>query len=360
MNPWKTLNIEPTDDKKLIKKAYAVLIKQYKPDEHPEKFQEIQEAYKLALEIPQNNKQTAFTISKDKLPQNNGTKEELEIAETILQQIKSVAESNLVNRFDLNHWSFIKNFKNIDDLVLKEETAQKAFKLVSDIAIACKNKNKELLIPMKIIKYMHPVFGWDERYSSYLTRFPLEHVSFMYSQTKTDEAPYKITQLGFGGRLKCLFTDIMLSLIIAFIWMLFIDYDSFVFEFIKHAFLIFSFHRLVFDILFKVSFGKIGNHAYYVSTNGSNISRIKMIIKHIIINLTLFPIYAWLFDRFLNDKIFFLNEYIEYKIWFPIFILLIVINLICLIFTKRFFHEVVTGIKVLQKVPEEEPLFDIL
>jgi hypothetical protein len=53
MNPWKTLNIDPTDDKKLIKKAYAVLIKQYKPDEHPEKFKEIQAAYKTALAMRQ-------------------------------------------------------------------------------------------------------------------------------------------------------------------------------------------------------------------------------------------------------------------------------------------------------------------
>jgi len=59
MNPWKTLNIDPTDDKKVIKKAYACLIKQFKPDEHPEKFQEIQEAYQYALQTLKWNKQEA-------------------------------------------------------------------------------------------------------------------------------------------------------------------------------------------------------------------------------------------------------------------------------------------------------------
>ena len=49
MNPWKTLQIEPTEDKKAIKKAYAQLIKKHRPDEDPQKFQEIQEAYQMAL-----------------------------------------------------------------------------------------------------------------------------------------------------------------------------------------------------------------------------------------------------------------------------------------------------------------------
>ncbi|MBL4774359.1 MAG: DnaJ domain-containing protein [Alcanivoracaceae bacterium] len=47
--PWDILEIDETDDKKAIKKAYAVLIKQYKPDDNPEKFKEIQEAYEYIL-----------------------------------------------------------------------------------------------------------------------------------------------------------------------------------------------------------------------------------------------------------------------------------------------------------------------
>ena len=42
------LQLEPTKDRRAIKKAYANLVKQYHPEEHPEKWQEIHEAYKIA------------------------------------------------------------------------------------------------------------------------------------------------------------------------------------------------------------------------------------------------------------------------------------------------------------------------
>ena len=49
--PWDVLEIEQTDDKKVIKKAYAKLIRKYRPDEKPDKFQEINQAYQYALKL---------------------------------------------------------------------------------------------------------------------------------------------------------------------------------------------------------------------------------------------------------------------------------------------------------------------
>ena len=45
---WKILGIEPTNDIKIIKKAYAALAKKYNPEEYPEEFQRIHSAYKSA------------------------------------------------------------------------------------------------------------------------------------------------------------------------------------------------------------------------------------------------------------------------------------------------------------------------
>lgn len=47
---WQILAIAPTRDVKTIKKAYATLIKQYRPDVHPEEFQNIHNAYQTALD----------------------------------------------------------------------------------------------------------------------------------------------------------------------------------------------------------------------------------------------------------------------------------------------------------------------
>lgn len=50
MNAFKILGIEPTEDKKTIKKAYAALVKKYHPEEDMQKWQEIHDAYQSALQ----------------------------------------------------------------------------------------------------------------------------------------------------------------------------------------------------------------------------------------------------------------------------------------------------------------------
>lgn len=49
MNPWTLLQIDPTDDSRAIKRAYAKLLKQHRPDEDPDGFQRLHQAYKQAL-----------------------------------------------------------------------------------------------------------------------------------------------------------------------------------------------------------------------------------------------------------------------------------------------------------------------
>lgn len=50
-DPFKVLGIEPTSEKRQIKKAYAKLAARYHPEEYPEKWQEIHEAYEAALDL---------------------------------------------------------------------------------------------------------------------------------------------------------------------------------------------------------------------------------------------------------------------------------------------------------------------
>ena len=48
---FKILEIEPTSDKKKIKIAYSKMLKKYHPEEFPEMFMKINEAYRVALEL---------------------------------------------------------------------------------------------------------------------------------------------------------------------------------------------------------------------------------------------------------------------------------------------------------------------
>lgn len=52
--PWSTLQIEATDDVRVIKRAYAKLLKQNRPDDNPQGFQQLHHAYKHALGLAES------------------------------------------------------------------------------------------------------------------------------------------------------------------------------------------------------------------------------------------------------------------------------------------------------------------
>lgn len=64
MNAWEVLEIEPTSDKKEIKKAYARLLKQFHPEENPEEFKQIQAAYQQCLHQDQEIESASFEQNK--------------------------------------------------------------------------------------------------------------------------------------------------------------------------------------------------------------------------------------------------------------------------------------------------------
>lgn len=55
MNPWAILELEPTSDTRAIKRAYAKKLKVTKPDEKPAEFQQLHQAYKIALYYAAND-----------------------------------------------------------------------------------------------------------------------------------------------------------------------------------------------------------------------------------------------------------------------------------------------------------------
>lgn len=59
---FKILEIEPTTDKKVIKKAYAKLVKKYHPEEYPDKWKEIHAAYEEAIARAERGGQVGLKI----------------------------------------------------------------------------------------------------------------------------------------------------------------------------------------------------------------------------------------------------------------------------------------------------------
>ena len=56
MNPWKNLKIKPTADESVIKKAYAAELRKHHPEDDPEGYQTLREAYDFALKYAKSVK----------------------------------------------------------------------------------------------------------------------------------------------------------------------------------------------------------------------------------------------------------------------------------------------------------------
>ena len=73
---YQVLGISPTRDKKIIRKAYAGLIRKYHPEEHPEKWKEIHDAYTIAMQRADQEEVPAVSISKPKNEEQRPQREE--------------------------------------------------------------------------------------------------------------------------------------------------------------------------------------------------------------------------------------------------------------------------------------------
>lgn len=101
MNIWKILGIEPTTDKKAIRKAYAAKTKEIHPEEKPEEFKQLHEAYQAALGYAEYVRQveqsggsitsfynTAESVAEDTGESADGNKKE-EMAESAEESVEA-------------------------------------------------------------------------------------------------------------------------------------------------------------------------------------------------------------------------------------------------------------------------------
>ncbi len=100
------LGIEPTDDKKIIKKAYAGLVKQYHPEEQPVEWQRVRNAYEVALNVTVTNAYTGrlldvnFEEQSDKEQERHFREEdaEQEELENVFDNLSDLSEQERAQR----------------------------------------------------------------------------------------------------------------------------------------------------------------------------------------------------------------------------------------------------------------------
>lgn len=109
MNCWSVLGLEPDADTRSIKRQYAALLKQHRPDEDPEGFQRLRDAYEQALnwsaewqEVQAFDPAPTFAPL-DVLPLNDGSTPAWKLAEQLLEGITA---DNLVERMEQARTSY--------------------------------------------------------------------------------------------------------------------------------------------------------------------------------------------------------------------------------------------------------------
>ncbi|WP_374124676.1 J domain-containing protein [Leptotrichia hongkongensis] len=134
---FKILEIEPTNDKKKIKVAYSKMLKKYHPEDFPEMFMKINEAYETALGYTENN----FSENLYENTQNFRKTEEMK-------------ESDFSDIFDL------KTFEKKEDKFTEKSEERQAKEKVFE-----KKENKNKYEKLNIFEYLKNSMRTEDRFT---------------------------------------------------------------------------------------------------------------------------------------------------------------------------------------------------
>lgn len=170
MNAWEVLEIEPTSDKKEIKKAYAKLLKQYHPEENPEEFKQIQAAYQQCLHQDQEIESASFEQNKQNIKtQPISTKEDTIIPPPIpkVETLFVQNEKDVVSYLDILNMIQKKIPKKIDSKeIIDVFTDSKVMPYLEDELFCRRLEDIFLSRKLKYIKNSRdPIYMYLGKYS---------------------------------------------------------------------------------------------------------------------------------------------------------------------------------------------------
>lgn len=170
MNAWEVFEIEPTSDKKEIKKAYARLLKQYHPEENPEEFKQIQAAYQQCLHQDQEIESASFEQNKQNIKtQPISTKEDTIIPPPIpkVETLFVQNEKDVVSYLDILNMIQKKIPKKIDSKeIIDVFTDSKVMPYLEDELFCRRLEDIFLSRKLKYIKNSRdPIYMYLGKYS---------------------------------------------------------------------------------------------------------------------------------------------------------------------------------------------------
>lgn len=158
---WEILGIEKTTDKDAIRAAYLKKLPSVHPEEDPEGFRELREAYEAALNAP-----VAFAEEED---DNSPVGE-------VMRTFRAIC-SDFTQRIDTERWREALADERCADLATQEELG---FRLLAHL-------RGESYIPQPVWVLLDNFFDWSEREEALRKNFPDTYIDYMLNSIKREE-----------------------------------------------------------------------------------------------------------------------------------------------------------------------------
>ena len=161
MDIWKVLGVEPTKDKDKLKKVYRVKLTSVNPEDDPEGFMELRQAYEEAVRLAD--------VQEDNTPKD---KDESPIRKAIRELYE-----NFSSRIDVDAWN---EFFNRDEFV-SLDTAEDSFNEMMVFLM------DYFHLPQRIWKLIIELFDIGERRKELAERYPDDFIEYILSNAEFDD-----------------------------------------------------------------------------------------------------------------------------------------------------------------------------
>ena len=215
MNPWEILEITPTDEISVIKKAYAKKLRVYHPEDDPQGFQLLREAYDWALnyakykqfneeenivlikdinDLPKHEQISESSIDKgyDKstygsynVSENTTNVNSIETPATPEQLIEELFKKtdalykDFFERIDVGNWEELLNIDIMWRLDCKELINTKMLEFLMG----------HYHLPKNIWQLLNASFHWEEQESRLYFYYPEAFIEYMFKQISPNRVP---------------------------------------------------------------------------------------------------------------------------------------------------------------------------
>jgi len=159
---WKILNISPTEDKEAVRRAYMAQLSNHNPEDDPEGFALLREAYEKIL--------TELDNPAEKTP-----------LDLFMQRVEEVY-ADFERRCDIDEWKTLLSDDVCIRLDLEDETSER-------ILVFLMEKH---YLPKRVWILLNNHFSWTSKTSTLKQNFPANYLDFVIFSTKYENLNYDL------------------------------------------------------------------------------------------------------------------------------------------------------------------------